>query len=115
MSLADSIKIDDIASGKVQTEYIYAELDRLKLEVNVLRNDLSLLLKALATIPEDQNQQEYFTGLTKRVQTVRHDIKEYCAKYNRLLPIINLAQINLGQDPEGKVEPRTNGLPQKRG
>lgn len=110
-TLPDSIKIDDIASGKIQPETIYAELDRLKVEVNVLRNDMSLLVQALGSIGDNQSQQEYYNTLTARLQTVKAAIKDYCAQYNRLLPIINLAQIKLGQEVEtlnGK-----NALPQK--
>lgn len=100
IALPETIKIDDIASGKIDPDTIYAELDRLKVEVNILRNDMSLLIKALGTIPENQNQQEYYNTLAQRVQTVKAAIKDYCVQYNRLLPILNLALIKLGQDVE---------------
>lgn len=99
-TLPDLIKIDDIANGKVASEDIYAELHRLKMEVNILRNDMSLFIKALATIPDNQSQQEYHDNLVQKVHLVKKTIKEYCSQYNRLLPIINLTQIKLGQDVE---------------
>lgn len=98
--LPDQIKIDDISSGKIDPELIYQELERLKVEINILRNDMSLFLKALATIPENQSQQEYYKIITLRLRTVQNSIKEYCVQYNKLLPIINLSQIKLGHEVE---------------
>lgn len=105
--LPDNIKIDDIASSKIDPETIYKELERLKVEVNILRTDMSLFVKALATVPESQSQQEYYNTLQTKLQTVRADIHEYCVQYNRLLPIINLAQIKLGHEVE--VEAKSTG------
>lgn len=99
-TLPDSIKIDDIASGRIDPHTIYTELERLKLEINVLRSDMLVFLKALATIPENQSQQAYYDNLVTTVQTIRGDIADFCAQYNRLLPIINLTQIKLGHDVE---------------
>lgn len=110
--LPDPIKIDDIASGKVDSKDIFRELDRLKVEVNILRNDMSLFLKALATIPQNQSQLEYREVLRSKLQTVQASIRDYCAQYNRLLPIINLAQIKLGQDAE--TLPKNYSSPQKQ-
>ncbi|EMG47067.1 hypothetical protein SBY92_002128 [Candida maltosa Xu316] len=98
--LPNSIKIDDITSGKIDPQSIYDEIDRLKAEINILRNDMSLFLKALATIPSNQSQQEYYKVVVSRLKTVQVSINEYCEKYNKLLPIINLAQIKLGHDVE---------------
>lgn len=111
-ALPDVIKIDDIVSSKIDPQTIYNELDRLKVEVNILRNDMSLFVKALATIPENYSQQEYYNKLVAKLQTVRAGIDEYCAQYNRLLPIINLALIKLGQEVEGSkggVSPQKDG------
>lgn len=111
-ALPDSIKIDDVVSSKIDPQTIYNELDRLKVEVNFLRNDMSLFIKALATIPDNCSQQEYYNKLLAKLRTVRASIKEYCAQYNRLLPIINLALIKLGQEVEsskGGVSPQKNG------
>ncbi|ODV77807.1 uncharacterized protein CANTADRAFT_53986 [Suhomyces tanzawaensis NRRL Y-17324] len=98
--LPDPIRIDDVTSGKIDPTLIYNELDRLKLEINILRNDMSLFVKALATIPQNQSQQEYYTVVLLRLKTVQNSIKEYCIQYNKLLPIINLAQIKLGHEVE---------------
>lgn len=98
--LPDIIKIDDISSGKIDPNLIYQELERLKVEINILRNDMSLFLKALATIPENQSQQEYYKIIVLRLRTVQSSIKEYCVEYNKLLPIINLSQIKLGHEVE---------------
>lgn len=111
--LPAAIRIDDIASSKVDPDTIYKELDRLKVEVNVLRNDMSLFVQALATIPENQSQQEYYNTLMEKLQTVKAGILEYCVQYNRLVPIINLAQIKLGHDIEGNS--KGNASPQKNG
>ena len=79
---------------------IYDEIERLKAEINTLRNDMSLFLKALATIPPNQSQTEYYKLVVSRLK-VQDSIDDYCEKYNKLLPIINLAQIKLGHDVEG--------------
>lgn len=110
--LSGSIKIDDIASGRVDSKAIFDELERLKAEVNILRNDMSLFLKQLASIPDKHSQQDYQNALQQRLAQVQNTIKEYCARYNRLLPIINLSQIKLGQEPE--TNSVTNGLPTKQ-
>ncbi|KAJ9109670.1 hypothetical protein QFC19_002111 [Naganishia cerealis] len=99
-NLPDLIKIDDIASGKIDPEDIYAELDRLKAEINILRNDMAQFVRALAFIPDDANQQQYYATVSNRLKTVQRAIKDYCAQYNRLLPIINLSQIRLGHEVE---------------
>lgn len=110
--LPDTIKIDDITSGKIDPQLIYDEIDRLKAEINILRNDMSLFLKALATIPSNQSQQEYYKLVVSRLKTVQISIKEYCEKYNKLLPIINLAQIKLGHEveapPQNKIKSETS-------
>lgn len=98
--LPGAYKIDDIMSGRVSPETLYSEIDTLKAEINLLRNGMSQFLKALATIPEGRGQQEYYAQLAEQTQHVKAAIKEYCAKYDRLVAIINLAQIKLGQDPE---------------
>lgn len=98
--LPDVIKIDDIASGRIEPQLIYEELDRLKVEINILRNDMSLFIKALATIPENQSQQEYYKTAKARLKTVQASIEDYCTQYYKLLPIINLAQIKLGHEVE---------------
>lgn len=115
--LPDLIKIDDITSGKIDPSLIFNELERLKVEINILRNDMSLLVKALATIPPDQSQQEYYRVVVLRLKSVQTSIKDYCAKYNKLLPIINLAQIKLGheveiipQNPTGPSKPTGSRL-----
>lgn len=99
-NLPDNIKIDDIALGKIEPSVIYAELERLKVEINILRNDMSFFVQALATVPPHQSQHEYYKVVALRLQTVQASIKDYCAQYNRLLPIINLAQIKLGHEVE---------------
>ncbi|KAK6455085.1 uncharacterized protein RJT20DRAFT_54720 [Scheffersomyces xylosifermentans] len=98
--LPDLIKIDEITSGKIDPNLIFNELERLKVEINILRNDMSILIKALATIPQNQSQHEYYRVVVSRLKTVQTSIKDYCAKYNKLLPIINLAQIKLGHEVE---------------
>ncbi|SGZ50429.1 CIC11C00000002033 [Sungouiella intermedia] len=113
--LPDSIRIDDIVSSKIDPETIYKELDRLKVEVNILRNDMSLFVKALATIPDNHSQHEYYNTLVAKLQTVKASIQEYCVQYNRLLPIINLALIKLGHEVEGsKIGVSPQKLPKKR-
>lgn len=108
--LPASIRIDDIASLKIDPDTIYKELDRLKVEVNILRNDMSLFVQALATIPENQSQQEYYNTIAAKLQTVKASILDYCVQYNRLVPIINLAQIKLGHEIEGS---KSGASPQK--
>lgn len=99
--LPDILKIDEITSGKVDPQLIYDEIERLKAEINTLRNDMSLFLQALATIPPNQSQTEYYKLVVSRLKKVQDSIDDYCEKYNKLLPIINLAQIKLGHDVEG--------------
>ena len=99
--LPDILKIDEITSGKIDPQLIYDEIERLKVEINTLRNDMSLFLKALATIPPNQSQTEYYKLVVSRLKKVQDSIDDYCEKYNKLLPIINLAQIKLGHDVEG--------------
>ncbi|KAL1571840.1 MED3 [Candida albicans] len=99
--LPDILKIDEITSGKIDPQLIYDEIERLKAEINTLRNDMSLFLKALATIPPNQSQTEYYKLVVSRLKKVQDSIDDYCEKYNKLLPIINLAQIKLGHDVEG--------------
>lgn len=111
--LPDIIKIDDISSGRIDPNLIYQELERLKVEINILRNDMSLFLKALATIPDNQSQQEYYKIIVLRLRTVQNSIKEYCVEYNKLLPIINLSQIKLGHEVEILPQNRTNASNQK--
>ncbi|KAI3405552.2 hypothetical protein KGF56_001570 [Candida oxycetoniae] len=98
--LPNSIKIDDITSGRIDPQLIYDEIERLKAEINILRNEMSMFLKALATIPETGSQQEYYETIIRRLQTVQQSIVQYCERYNKLLPIINLAQIKLGHEVE---------------
>lgn len=111
MSLPDTIKIDDITSGKIDSDVLFAEIDRLKVEVNILRNDMSLFLRTLASASSSQSQQEYHKLLTLRLETVTASIQEYSQQYNRLLPVINLAQIRLGYEVE--VIPVKAESPQK--
>ena len=99
--LPDILKIDEITSGKIDPQLIYDEIERLKAEINTLRNDMSLFLQALATIPPNQSQTEYYKLVVSRLKQVQDSIDDYCEKYNKLLPIINLAQIKLGHDVEG--------------
>lgn len=127
--LPELIKIDDITSGKVDPKVINDELERLKVEINILRNDMTQFIKALATIPPNQSQQEYYQLVAHRLKTIQQSIKDYCVQYNKLLPIINLAQIKLGHEVEslpgreGSVSGQsntkvsnnvTNGSPRRR-
>lgn len=98
--LPDVIKIDDITSGKIDPQLIYNEIERLKVEINILRNDMALFTKALATIGPNQSQQQYYKVITQRLKTVQNSIQEYCTQYNMLLPVINLSQIKLGNEVE---------------
>lgn len=100
MTLPETIKIDDIASGKIDTAVLFSEIDRLKVEANILRNDMSLFLRTLASASPNQSQQEYHKLLVLRLETVNASIHEYALQYNRLLPVINLAQIRLGHEVE---------------
>lgn len=102
----DSIKIDDITSGKIDAEVIYKEIERLKYEINILRHDMSLFTKTLAIIPEGSNQHDYYKNVAERLKTVQNSIRDYCTQYNKLLPIINLSQIKLGHEVE--VIPQSN-------
>ncbi|KAG7195208.1 uncharacterized protein KQ657_003734 [Scheffersomyces spartinae] len=79
---------------------MYDELDRMKIQLNILRNDMLVFIQLLATIPSDLSQQQYFNSVKLRLFVVQQSIKEYCAQYNKLLPIINLAQIRLGNELE---------------
>ncbi|CAI5759547.1 unnamed protein product [Candida verbasci] len=98
--LPDSIKIDDITSGKIDPNLIYDEIERLKVEINILRNDMAMFLKALVSIKSNQSQQDYYLIIVSRLNIIQTSIKDYCEKYNKLLPIINLAQIKLGHEVE---------------
>ncbi|KAI5955058.1 hypothetical protein KGF54_001619 [Candida jiufengensis] len=103
--LPDSIKIDDITSGKIDPKLIYEEIERLKAETNILRNDMSSFLRALTVIPKDHSQKEFYQNIITRLSIIQQSINEYCERYNKLLPIINLAQIKLGHEVEA---PPTN-------
>lgn len=98
--LPELIKIDDITSGKIDPQLIYNEIERLKAEINILRNEMSMFLQALATVPESNSPQEYYRTTMSRLEIVQQSIQEYCERYNKLLPIINLAQIKLGHEVE---------------
>lgn len=111
--LPQVLKIDDITSGKIDPQAIYKELDRLKVEVNILRNDMSLFLRALASASPSQSQQEYRKLLAQRLEAVNVSIQDYCRQYNRLLPVINLAQIRLGHEVE-VLPPKAGVSPAKR-
>lgn len=100
MSFPDNIKIDDVTSGKVEPQLVYDELDRLKLEINILRSDMSRFLSALVTIPPSQHQLEYYNVIVLRLNTLKASIADYCLQYNKLLPLINLSQIRLGHEVE---------------
>ncbi|KAK6464510.1 hypothetical protein DFJ63DRAFT_71534 [Scheffersomyces coipomensis] len=110
--LPDFIKIDDIMSGRIDPQLIYQELNRLKVELNILRNDMNNFLKVLIDIPTnangDINEHEYFKIISSRLKTLKETINEYCLEYNRLLPIINLAQIKLGHEVEILPLPNNN-------
>lgn len=111
--LPEIIKIDDITSGKIEPSLIYDEIERLKVEINVLRNDMSSLVKSLATIPEGSSQGDYYRNVSEKLKVIQKSIKNYCNEYNRLLPIINLAQIKLGNEAEViPNEKKPNGTPQ---
>ena len=97
--LPQVLKIDDITSGKI--------------EVNILRNDMSLFLRALASASPSQSQQEYRKLLAQRLEAVNVSIQDYCRQYNRLLPVINLAQIRLGHEVE-VLPPKAGVSPAKR-
>ncbi|RCK56101.1 Vacuolar protein sorting-associated protein 13 [Candida viswanathii] len=84
----EDLAANDITSGKIDPQLIYDEIDRLKAEINILRNDIQ------------PSQQEYYKLVVSRLKTVQISIREYCDKYNKLLPIINLAQIKLGHEVE---------------
>lgn len=105
--LPEVLKIDDITSGKIEPDVIYGEIERLKLEINILRHDMSAFVKALADISEDSDQQEYYRTIAMRLKVVQESIKDYCTQYNKLLPIINLSQIKLGHEveviPQGNI------------
>lgn len=98
--LPATIKIDDIISGRVEPEAIYRELDRLKVEVDVLRHDMTFFLRALADISDGRSQQEYYKLVESRLKGLKDGIRTYNEQYVRLLPIINLAQIKLGHEVE---------------
>ncbi|KAI5958656.1 hypothetical protein KGF57_002501 [Candida theae] len=98
--LPESIKIDDITSGRIDPQLIYNEIERLKAEINILRHDMSQFLSALATIPESNSPLDYYRTTMTKLETVQQSIQEYCERYNKLLPIINLAQIKLGHEVE---------------
>ncbi|KAK6198695.1 uncharacterized protein RJT21DRAFT_50599 [Scheffersomyces amazonensis] len=110
--LPDLIKIDDITSGKIDPQLIYQELNRLKVELNILRNDMNNFLRVLIDIPTnangDVNEHEYFKVIASRLKTLKETINEYCLEYNKLLPIINLAQIKLGHEVEILPPPTSN-------
>ncbi|CCE83222.1 Piso0_003794 [Millerozyma farinosa CBS 7064] len=112
--LPEVIKIDDISSGKIDAKLIYQELDRLKFEVNILRNDLSLFLQSLGHIPPSTSQMEYYKVVTTRLDTLQKTIKQYCQKYNRMLPILNLAQIKLGNEVETLSQNKNPGAAQPK-
>lgn len=98
--LPDVIKIDDITSGKIEPTLIYNEISRLKIEINILRHDMSNLVKSFAHIPEGTSQTDYYNAIHDKLKIIQTNIREYCVQYNRLLPIINLAQIKLGNEVE---------------
>lgn len=108
-SLPETIKIDDINTGKILPQAIYEELDRMKVQLNILRNDMLVFVQLLATIPHDLSQQQYFNSVKLRLFVVQLSIKDYCAQYNRLLPFINLAQIRLGNELEIVASAPGNG------
>lgn len=94
------IRIDDVSSGKIDPSLIYEELDRLKREINLLRNDMASFVKAFATVPPDMTTDEYHRNIASKLLTLQQDIRTYCLQYNKLLPIINLSQIKLGHEVE---------------
>lgn len=108
-TLPEVIRIDDVTSGKIEPELIYKELERLKVEINLLRNDMALFVKALATAGSNQSQIEYYHIVASRLKAIQAGIKNYCGQYNKLLPIINLAQIRLGHEVE--IVPPTGVTP----
>lgn len=104
--LPDVVTINDVTLGRVDANHVYNELENLKVEISILRNDMSAFLKALATIPNNMNQHEYYNVVLLRLQAIQSLIKDYCNHYNNFLPIINLSQVQLGREVEVLPQPQ---------
>lgn len=101
MDLSQEIcKIEDISSGRVPAEEVYQEMERLKTDISLLRTEMAQFLTALATVHENTSQHAYYAQLATRTAGVRAAIKDYCARYHRLLDVISYSQIKLNQEPE---------------
>ena len=98
--LPDVVNINDVTLGDIDANYVLNELENLKVEISILRNDMSAFLKALATIPNNTSQQEYYNVIILRLQAMQSLIKDYCVHYNKFLPVINFSQVQLGRDVE---------------
>lgn len=98
--LPDVVNINDVTLGDIDANYVLNELENLKVEISILRNDMSAFLKALATISNSTSQQEYYNVIILRLQAMQSLIKDYCVHYNKFLPVINFSQVQLGRDVE---------------
>lgn len=99
MALTKEITIEDIARGHIEPSAVYAELDRLKAEVDVVRNDMLLFLKGLGTIGDGQSQQEYRDILAQRLVRLQESISEYTRQFSMVQEVVETLQAKLGLDP----------------
>lgn len=100
LNIPENVEIDDIVLMKMDSNLIFQEIDRLKLELNKLRDDFFFFIKELAVIPENQSQKHYFQTVELNFKSVQSSINNYCLQYNKFLPIINHVQLKLGNELE---------------
>lgn len=89
-------QLEDIELGRVKPTEVYTEIDRLKTEINGLRNCMAQFVTTLATIPPDQSQQLYYILVVKKLHQVQQAISEYLKQYECLVPLIQVAESRLG-------------------
>lgn len=97
-------RLEDIELGRVKPAEVYAEIDRLKTEINGLRNSMAQFVTTLATIPPDQSQQLYYILVVKKLHQVQQAIADYLKRYECLVPLIQVAEARLGVGAPNQTE-----------
>lgn len=114
LKLPDVVRIEDIEEGRVEPQAVFDELDALKAEINGLRNAMAQFVTALATVPKGQSQHHYYELVVKKLKNLQAAIAEYLRQYQRLVPLITVAEQRLGNGQAQQAQPQQRQVKGRR-
>lgn len=105
LNATQQLSIKTFEDGTIKIEDILSEVEYLKQNIDIIRQQMSVFLVGLADIQQHIKPQQLFDEQSARVADLQKSLDDYVERYKKLIPLLKIVRQELQSREPKKQEP----------